>query len=86
MKNSQMDMANTYNGHDDLSTAKSACLNDKHCIGIYDASCDKNGPFMLLKHSFMTSAYGKSCIYKKTRYGKYSLALFLSLNIRKHRK
>ena len=79
-ENSQIDVANTYNGHDDLSTAKTACLNDKHCIGIYNALCDKNGPFMLVKYSFMTSVYGKSCFYKKTRYGRQLLYL-LSLNI-----
>ena len=75
-ENSQIDLANTYNGHDELITAKTSCLIDKHCIGIYDASCDKNGPFMLLKYSFMTSVYGKSCIYRKTRYGRHSLYLY----------
>ena len=82
MENSQIDIANTYNGHDDLSSAKTACLDDKHCIGIYDASCNKSGPFMLMKFSFMTSVYGKSCFYKKTRNGRYLLALMLSSNIR----
>ena len=68
-----MDKSNTFNQYEQLSDAKVACSNDSNCIGIYEASCDKNGPFTLLKNGFVTSEFGTNCIYKKKQYGKVTL-------------
>ena len=73
----RIDISNTFEQHDNFSDAKIACANDSNCIAIYEAFCDKNGPFMLLKNSFVVSVYGTDCIYKKKRYGK-SLRLAFS--------
>ena len=46
-----------------------ACRNDMECIGVYDESCDEDGPFLLVRSGFMDSRYGPNCIYKKKSYG-----------------
>ena len=66
-----IDTANLFDHHEELSVAKMACAKDSNCIAIYEPSCDKNGPFMLLKNSFVTLLHGKNCIYKKKIYGKW---------------
>ena len=63
-------MSNLYDQHKHLNEAMIACENDSQCIGIYDDSCDKDGPFLLLKSGFVTSVSGTNCIYKKTIYSK----------------
>ena len=65
-----IDTGNTFDRHEQLSVAKIACAKDSNCIAIYEPSCDKNGPFMLLKNGFLTSVHGTNCIYKKKNYGK----------------
>ena len=64
-----IDINNAYERHEDLSVAKRTCYGDSKCIGIYEASCDINGTFFLVENSFVTSAYGTSCIHKKKEYG-----------------
>ena len=81
-ENSRIDISNTYNQYDDLTVAKNACLNDSQCIGIYDSSCDKTGPFLLLTYGFMTSIVGVNCVYKKKTYGKYLLIAISSWNVK----
>ena len=71
-ENINVDKSNIYTRYNKLSEAKIACGRDAKCIGIYDPSCDKNGPFMLLKNSFVTSFSSTNCIYKKKDYGKLS--------------
>ena len=66
----QIHMSNLYDQHKHLNEAKIACENDSQCIGIYEDSCDKDGPFLLLKSGFLTSVSGTNCIYKKTIYSK----------------
>ena len=68
-------MQNTYGQYTHLNLAKTECTNDSQCIGVYEASCDKNGPFMLFKKGFVTSIYGKHCIYKKKVNGKLIFSL-----------
>ena len=63
-------MSNLYDQHEYLNEAKIACVNDSQCIGVYEDSCNKIGPFMLLKSGFLTSVSGTNCIYKKTTYSK----------------
>ena len=65
----RIDISNTFASYESLSASKTACTNDLECIGIYEASCRKNGTFSLLKKSFMTSVYGTNCLYKKKIYG-----------------
>ena len=48
--------------------AKIACDNAEQCIGIYDASCDGEGPFLLITSGFMTSLSSPNCMYKKKTY------------------
>ena len=71
-------MSNLYDQHEHLNEAKIACVNDSQCIGIYEDSCDKDGPFMLLKSGFLTSVSGTNCIYKKTTYSKL-IYLYMAL-------
>ena len=66
----KIDRSNTFDQHELLSVAKISCANDPNCIAIYEPSCDKNGPFTLLKNNFVKSLYGTNCIYKKKKYGK----------------
>ena len=79
--NIKVDISNTYNRYDTLSVAKMACTNETECIGIYEAFCDKDGPFELLKNNFVTSIFGRNCIYKKTDYGKSSYSVQFRLPI-----
>ena len=69
-ENIKIDMSNTYDKYDRLSSAKTACSYDRQCIGIYEDMCDKKGPFLLVKSNFMTTVSGTNCIYKKKTYGK----------------
>ena len=71
-------MSNLYDQHKHLNEAKIACVNDSQCIGVYEDSSNKIGPFMLLKRGFLTSVSGTNCIYKKTRYSK-SIYLYIPL-------
>ena len=66
----QIHMSNLYDQHTHLNEAKIACVNDSQCIGVYEDSCNKIGPFVLLKSGFLTSVSGTNCIYKKTTYSK----------------
>ena len=66
-------MQNTYGEYTNLNLAKAECKKDSQCIGIYEASCHKNGPFTLIKHGFVTSVFGTNCLYKKKQYGKVTL-------------
>ena len=75
----RIDESNIFDEHTQLSVAKVACSNDQKCIGIYEASCDKNGPFMLLRNSFVTSVFGTSCIYKKRQYDPTSKCFDVSM-------
>ena len=68
-----IDKANTFDRHEQLHVAKIACAKDSNCIAIYEPSCYKNGPFMLIKNGFLTSLHGTNCIYKKKKYGKWLL-------------
>ena len=71
--NVQVDESNLYDQQEGLYVAELACENDKHCIGIYDESCDQKGPFRLLGRGFMTSILTRNCIYaKKTYDGEYA--------------
>ena len=76
-KNSRIDVSNTYNQYDDLTAAKNACMNDTHCIGVYDSSCDNTGPFLMLKYCFKTSISDINCVYKKKTNGKYIFLVIL---------
>ena len=66
--NIQVDGSNTYGYHEKLNFAEIACEKDSQCIGIFDESCDKNGPFSLLKNGFMTPISTSNCLYKKKHY------------------
>ena len=79
MKGIIIDISNIFDRYEQLNAAKVACANDSNCIAIYEPFCDKNGPFMLLKDNFVTSAYGNNCIYKKKEDGKcYYLRYIIS--------
>ena len=71
--NIEVDTSNTYGEYNSLNVAKMACLNDTQCMGVYEASCNKNGPFALFKNNFVTKLYGVNCIYKRIMYGKFIL-------------
>ena len=61
--------SNMYDNYNNLGLAKIACNNDIHCIGVYDKTCDKNGPFQLCKRGFVTpEVTALSCIHKKKEY------------------
>ena len=64
----QIDSSNIYRQYDRLNFAELACENDSKCIGIFDASCDEKGPFLLFQKGYMTSYRAPNCIYKKKRY------------------
>ena len=66
--NVEVDDSNSYGHHQNLSGAEITCENDSQCIGIYDPSCNRNGPFTLVKNGYMTSYSSQNCIYKKKRY------------------
>ena len=67
--NIKIDESNKYDNYERLNFAEIACEKDSHCIGIYDASCDQNGPFELLVRGFMTSnSMTSDCIYAKKRH------------------
>ena len=48
--------------------AEIGCDNAEQCIGIYDASCDGEGPFLLITSGFMTNLSSPNCMYKKKTY------------------
>ena len=66
--NIKIDKSNIYNHYARLSIAKLACRNDSKCMGVYVSTCNENGPYMLIKDSFLQSISGTDCIYKRTRY------------------
>ena len=66
--NIKVDATDLYDQYDRLIFAKIACGNDKQCIGIYDASCDQEGPFLLLTRGFITLYSSPNCIHKKKKY------------------
>ena len=74
-----IDASNIFDQHEYLSFAKVACSNDSKCIGIYEPSCDKNGPFMLLKDSFVASVFSRNCIYRKKQYDPKSKCFDVSM-------
>ena len=63
-----VDEPNMYRAHEDITVAQFVCENDSQCIGIYDAGCDQEGPFSLVKKGLVTSASAADCIFKKKRY------------------
>ena len=79
-----IDASNIFDQHKHLSVAKVACSNDSKCIGVYEASCDDNGPFMLIKNGFLTSVFGTNCIYKKRQYapelGCFDISMYKPTN------
>ena len=68
-ENTMVDTSNTFGRYEQVNFGEMACESDARCIGVYDASCDKRGPFLLLQKGFMTSSRATNCIYKKKHYG-----------------
>ena len=66
--NIKVDESNKYGQFEKKIFAEIACDIDTECIGIYDASCDQEGPFMLVKKGFMISNWSPDCINKKKTY------------------
>ena len=73
--NIKVDATDLYDQYYRLIFAKIACGNDKQCIGIYDASCDQQGPFLLLKRGFITVYSSLNCIHKKKTYDGKQIVL-----------
>ena len=72
--NSICQASSEYESHELLDFAKISCIEDRHCIGITDDNCDKNGTFHLCKTGYLTSdSYTPSCIYQKMTYSGNSL-------------
>ena len=66
--NSEVEETNKYNSYEQLDSAAMSCRNDSECIGIYDESCDSNGPFMHVRRGFWIPAYGRNCVHEKKKY------------------
>ena len=73
--NIKIDESKTYDQHERLIYAESACDNAEQCIGIYDASCDGEGPFLLLPRGYVTSVSSANCMYKKKTYNRMQVFL-----------
>ena len=54
------------------SAAKTACLADSNCKGVYDPRCDNTGTFYLCPISATYQTSSSSCIHEKTTSGNYS--------------
>ena len=68
-----IDYQNEYGNYERLSFATLACQNDTECIGVFEAACDRDGPFTLVKKGFYTPPRGYHCIYnKKESQGRYA--------------
>ena len=61
--------SNTFGLYNHLSQAKVTCNSDENCIGIFEQSCDHNGPFHLCKKGYQTAkTHDSSCFYEKKDY------------------
>ena len=61
-----------YGSYSTESAAKTACLADSNCKGVYDPRCDNTGTFYLCPISATYQTSSSSCIHEKTTSGNYS--------------